>query len=72
MSTPLDVDVVIVGAGISGLAAAYVYMSSVMRGDHLPQREVAEFAEVTEVTVRNRCRELLDNYIIRQKVGSSD
>jgi len=51
------------------LAAAYVYMSSVMRGEHLPQREVAEFAEVTEVTVRNRCRELLDNYVIRQKVG---
>jgi len=34
-----------------------------------PQREVAEFAEVTEVTVRNRCRELLDNYVIRQKIG---
>jgi len=57
------------GKAPAGLAAAYVYMSSVMRGEHLPQREVAEFAEVTEVTVRNRCRELLDNYIIRQKIG---
>jgi len=60
------------GKAPAGLAAAYVYMSSVMRGDHLPQREVAEFAEVTEVTVRNRCRELLDNYIIRQKIGSKE
>jgi len=57
------------GKAPAGLAAAYVYMSSVMLGEHLPQREVAEFAEVTEVTVRNRCRELLDNYIIRQKLG---
>jgi transcription initiation factor TFIIIB Brf1 subunit/transcription initiation factor TFIIB len=38
-----------------------------MVGAHLPQREVAEFAEVTEVTVRNRCREILDNYVIRQE-----
>ena len=44
-----------------------VYLSSVMVGKHLPQREVAEFAEVTEVTVRNRCREILDNFVIRQE-----
>jgi len=60
------------GKAPAGLAAAYVYMSSVMRGDHLPQREVAEFAEVTEVTVRNRCRELLDNFVIRQRIGSME
>jgi len=60
------------GKAPAGLAAAYVYMSSVMRGEHLPQREDAEFAEVTEVTVRNRCRELLDNFIIRQRVGSME
>ncbi|MDG6920116.1 MAG: transcription factor IIB [Nitrososphaerota archaeon] len=55
------------GKAPAGLAAAYVYLSSVMVGEHLPQREVAEFAEVTEVTVRNRCREILDNYVIRQE-----
>jgi transcription initiation factor TFIIB len=60
------------GKAPAGLAAAYVYMSCVMRGEHLPQREIAEFAEVTEVTVRNRCRELLDNYIIRQKMGPAE
>jgi transcription initiation factor TFIIB len=60
------------GKAPAGLAAAYVYMSSVMLGEHLPQREVAEFAEVTEVTVRNRCRELLDNFIIRQKLRWTD
>ena len=57
------------GKAPAGLAAAYVYLSSVILGAHLPQREVAEFAEVTEVTVRNRCREILDNYVIRQELN---
>jgi len=57
------------GKAPAGLAAAYVYISSVMLGAHLPQREVADAAEVTEVTVRNRCREILDNYVIRQEVS---
>jgi len=55
------------GKAPAGLAAAYVYLSSVMLAQHLPQREIAEFAEVTEVTVRNRCREILDNFVIRQE-----
>jgi transcription initiation factor TFIIB len=57
------------GKAPAGLAAAYVYLSSVMLGERLPQREVAEFAEVTEVTVRNRCREILDNFVIRQELA---
>ncbi len=52
----------------SGLAAAYVYIASVMTGIHIPQREIAEFADVTEVTVRNRCREILEKFVIRQKL----
>ena len=57
------------GKAPAGLAAAYVYFASVLVGEHLPQREVADFAEVTEVTVRNRCREILDNFVIRQEFG---
>ena len=52
----------------SGLAAAYVYIASVICNEHIPQREIAEFAEVTEVTVRNRCREILEKFTIRQKL----
>lgn len=55
----------------AGLAAAYVYIASVMCGEHIPQREIAEFAEVTEVTVRNRCREILEKFTIRQKLRPS-
>ncbi|MAH21782.1 MAG: transcription factor IIB [Thaumarchaeota archaeon] len=56
------------GKAPAGLAAAYVYISSVLLDEHIPQREVAEVAEVTEVTVRNRCREILNNFLIRQKL----
>ncbi|HYB75919.1 MAG TPA: transcription factor IIB [Nitrososphaerales archaeon] len=59
------------GKAPAGLAAAYVYLSSVLLGVHLPQREVAESAEITEVTVRNRCREILDNFVIRQEFGGA-
>jgi transcription initiation factor TFIIB len=52
----------------AGLAAAYVYIASVLAGEHIPQREIAEYAEVTEVTVRNRCREILEKFIIRQNL----
>jgi transcription initiation factor TFIIB len=56
----------------AGLAAAYVYIASVLSGEHIPQREIAEYAEVTEVTVRNRCREILDNFVIRQRLRISN
>ncbi len=56
----------------SGLAAAYVYIAAVILGDHIPQREIAEFAEVTEVTVRNRCREILENFVIRLRIRATN
>jgi transcription initiation factor TFIIB len=56
------------GRGPAGLAASYVYMSTIMLGLHVPQREIAEIADVTEVTVRNRCRELLEGFRVQQKL----
>ncbi len=56
------------GKSPSGLAAACIYIASVINSENLPQREVASVAEVTDVTVRHRCKEILDNYIIRQKL----
>ena len=56
------------GKAPAGLAAAYIYMSSVLSSEHIPQNEISEVAEVTEVTVRNRCREILGNYAIKQRL----
>ena len=62
------------GKAPAGLAASLVYISSVLAGAHVPQREIAEAAEVTEVTIRNRSREILNNFLIKQqlKVISKD
>lgn len=47
------------GRGPTGLAAASLYISSVLCGERRTQREVAEIAGVTEVTIRNRYKELV-------------
>ncbi len=46
------------GRGPTGVAAAAVYIAGVIMGERRTQKEVADVAGVTEVTIRNRYREL--------------
>ena len=46
------------GRGPTGMAAAAIYIASVICGERRTQREVADVAGVTEVTIRNRYKEL--------------
>ena len=46
------------GRGPTGMAAAAMYIASVLCGESRTQREVSEVAGVTEVTIRNRYKEL--------------
>jgi transcription initiation factor TFIIB len=46
------------GRGPTGLAAACLYIATVLCGERRTQREVADIAGVTEVTIRNRYKEL--------------
>ncbi|MDI3503009.1 MAG: transcription initiation factor, partial [Archaeoglobi archaeon] len=48
------------GRGPTGVAAAAIYISSVLCGERRTQREVAEVAGITEVTIRNRYKELAE------------
>jgi len=48
------------GRGPTGIAAAALYVSALIHGEKRTQREVADVAGVTEVTIRNRYKELLD------------
>ena len=49
-----------------GLAAAALYLSCVKNGEDRTQRDIAEAANVTEVTIRNRYKGLrLDQRIVR-------
>ena len=46
------------GRGPTGMAAASLYIASVLCGERRTQHEVADVAGVTEVTIRNRYKEL--------------
>ena len=48
------------GRGPTGVAAAAIYISSILCNERRTQREVADIAGVTEVTIRNRYKELTD------------
>jgi transcription initiation factor TFIIB len=48
------------GRGPAGMAAASLYIASVLCGERRTQREVADVAGVTEVTIRNRYKELAE------------
>jgi transcription initiation factor TFIIB len=46
------------GRGPTGMAAASLYIASILCDERRTQREVAEVAGVTEVTIRNRYKEI--------------
>jgi len=48
------------GRGPTGVAAAAIYIACILGGERRTQREVAEVAGVTEVTIRNRYKELAE------------
>lgn len=52
------------GKGPTGVAAAAIYIASLMTGERRTQRAVAEVAGVTEVTIRNRYKELTEKLSI--------
>jgi len=50
------------GKAPNGIAAAYLYVASMLLGQSVLQRDVSTTAGITEVTIRNRCKEILTNY----------
>jgi transcription initiation factor TFIIB len=53
------------GKAPNGIAAAYLYVASVLLGQNVLQRDVSSIAGVTEVTIRNRCKEILTTYKLK-------
>jgi len=48
------------GRGPTGIAAAAIYIAATLCSERRTQREVADIASVTEVTIRNRYKELAE------------
>ena len=49
------------GRGPTGVAAAAIYVASVLCNERKTQKEIAEVVGVTEVTIRNRYKELTEH-----------
>jgi transcription initiation factor TFIIB len=58
------------GKGPMGIAAAGLYVAALLCGEKKTQREVADVAGVTEVTIRNRYKELLEELQLEDKIKS--
>ncbi|RJQ16994.1 transcription initiation factor IIB [Candidatus Woesearchaeota archaeon] len=59
------------GRGPTGIAAAGLYVAALINGEKRTQREVADVAGVTEVTIRNRYKELLDELGLEKEIKKS-
>jgi transcription initiation factor TFIIB len=59
------------GRGPTGIAAAALYVSALIHAEKRTQREVADVAGVTEVTIRNRYKELLDELGLEKEIKKS-
>ena len=53
------------GKAPNGLAAAYIYLAALLLGINLLQMDISTLAGVTEVTIRNRCKDIMSSYKIR-------
>ncbi len=56
------------GRGPTGIAAAALYVAALINGEKRTQREVADVAGVTEVTIRNRYKELLERLNLEKEL----
>jgi len=56
------------GRGPTGIAAASLYVAALINNEKRTQREVADIAGVTEVTIRNRYKELTERLGLEEKL----
>jgi transcription initiation factor TFIIB len=56
------------GRGPAGIAAAGLYVAALLNNEKKTQREVADVAGITEVTIRNRYKELLEKLDLEEKL----
>ena len=59
------------GRGPTGLAAAALYVASLITGEKRTQREIADVVGVTEVTIRNRYKEMIEKLDLDDLIEAS-
>jgi transcription initiation factor TFIIB len=63
-----DISELTSGRGPAGIAAAALYVSALLNDEKKTQREVADVAGITEVTIRNRYKELIERLKLEDKL----
>lgn len=63
-----DISELTSGRGPAGIAAAALYVAALMNDEKKTQREVADVAGITEVTIRNRYKELIEKLGLEDKL----
>jgi len=63
-----DISELTSGRGPAGIAAAALYVAALLNDEKKTQREVADVAGITEVTIRNRYKELIDKLKLEDKL----
>jgi len=63
-----DISELTSGRGPAGIAAAALYVAALLNNEKKTQREVADVAGITEVTIRNRYKELIDRLELEDKL----
>jgi transcription initiation factor TFIIB len=60
------------GRGPAGIAAAALYVAALINDEKKTQREVADIAGITEVTIRNRYKELIEKLRLEEKIKQKE
>jgi len=63
-----DISELTSGRGPAGIAAAALYVAALLNDEKKTQREVADVAGITEVTIRNRYKELIERLKLDEKL----
>jgi transcription initiation factor TFIIB len=54
-----------------GIASAYLYISACLCGYHLYLTDIANFSQVTEITIRTRCKEILSSFNLEVRLRTA-
>jgi transcription initiation factor TFIIB len=54
-----------------GIASAYLYISACLCGYHMYLTDIANFSQVTEITIRTRCKEILSSFNLEVRVRTT-
>ncbi len=63
---------IISGKGPTGVAAAALYIASILENEPRTQKEIADKCKVTEVTIRNRYKEIVEGLGIEEIVAKKE